>query len=846
MPANPTFASLTVTAAPGSTLSGNDFSPLIEPVDFTLSGVENWNVDGPFMTGFGFEIVPHPTSNIFEITLLSGGAGGTVVGSTQVTRPANELGFIGVATSTAFNRIEIRDLSGNNSNDVFGRFSISTSSLPTWNGGDGDWDTGANWSTGSAPNSPVFEALLVPDGDSNIAGPAAATSVGSLTIDNQTTTPGTFVGQTALNLGTGPLTVANDLSVGAVGSGSGFRQSTLNVGTGTLTVTGKTFVQQSGEVRVDAGGTFDAGSAIQIDGGTLAVADGATFVTTGTTINLNEGTLEVPSLTGLNLNWNEGTVRVTGAAGLALNLNGDLGPNPVSIGDGQVLDVTNTLTINSAVIVNTESGPNAGRIEAGDLTTFLGTLNANAGQVNVSGTLTNQGTVNIPTGGNVTATNVDASAVAINHTGGSLRIDGGTYTPFAGAADFEFGSATGDPSLLLESGATLDVAGDFNFARNANEEGFLFVSGGSSLTASGLNMGDNATSTETQVRIADAGTSVTINGDLNVGNGNSTSLAANDNEDFFRVEGGEVTVDGVVTIGTTGGVRLRSLPSGAGKITANGWVRNAASNFDFEGGTLRIEGGNFGSGTSDFVLDGFNTNFLPILELADGATSSGVDVTVRNGEVLLESGSTYTITDLLEVSDNVLAGKLTVTGAGSEFTAGRLFLGNGSGADATVDILDGGSIVTTLNSASLIADDANSTADVTVSGAGSRLSIGNNSDLTIGNGGAATIDIEAGGLVQTFRNTRIGLSSGGTGVVTATGTGSRFDTADGAPGGSANDFLVVGQGGSGELNILDGATAEAETLIIGETNNATTATVTLDGAGSIFDIEDDLRLGDDR
>ncbi|MEM6333772.1 MAG: hypothetical protein AAF823_10585 [Planctomycetota bacterium] len=838
VPANPTFGGLTVTAAPGSTLAGDDFSPLIEPIDFTFSGVENWNVDGPFMTGFGFEFVPHPTSNLFEITLLSGGAGGTVVGSTQVTRTANELGFVGVATSTPFNRIEIRDLSGNNSNDVFGRFSISTSAVPTWNGGDGDWDTASNWSTGSVPNNPNAEVLLVPDGDSTIAGPAAATSVGSLTIDNQTTTPGTFVGQTTLNLGAGPLTVGNALSVGAVGSGSGFRPSTLNVGTGTLTVGGETFIQQGGEVRVDSGGTFDAGSAVHIDSGTLAVADGGTFVTTGTTgttVNLNEGTLEVPSLTGLNLNWTEGTVRVNGAAGLALNLNGDLGPNPVTIANNRTLDVTNTLTINSAAIVDVDF---SGRVDAGNLTTFLGTLNANGGQVVVSDTLTNQGTVNITGGGNVTATNVDASAVAINHTGGSLRVDGGTYTPFAGTADFDLAGTTERPILFLVNGASLDVVGDLNVARGISEEAQLFIQSGSSVTTTNMNLGDNSTATSTFVGVDDAGSMLTVNGSLEVGNGNDNALSSNNREDILRIDGGEAVVDGVVTIGTTGAVIVFD-----GQITAQGWVRNASSDVDHTGGTIRIETGNFSSGTSDYRLDG---NGTPTLELADGATSSGVDVTLRNAEVLLESGATYTITDLLETSDSATASKLTVTGAGSEFTAGRVFFANANGADTTVDILDGGSIVTTLNSASSIADDANSTADVTIDGAGSRLIIGNNSDLTIGNGGAATIDISDGGLLQTGRNTRIGLSSGGSGVVTVTGAGSKFDTADGAPSGAANDFLVVGQGGSGELNILDGATAEAETLIIGETNNAFSATVTVDGAGSTIDIEDDLRVGDDR
>jgi len=86
----PSFGGVTVTAHTGSTLANISSTPLIEPTEFTLSGVENWNValDSPAF-GFGFEMVDDPGAfSTWTFTLFSGGAGGAQVGAREPRRGA--------------------------------------------------------------------------------------------------------------------------------------------------------------------------------------------------------------------------------------------------------------------------------------------------------------------------------------------------------------------------------------------------------------------------------------------------------------------------------------------------------------------------------------------------------------------------------------------------------------------------------------------------------------------------------------------------------------------------------------------------------------------------------------
>ncbi|MCL4800862.1 MAG: PEP-CTERM sorting domain-containing protein [Burkholderiales bacterium] len=131
--------------SPSSFNSSVNWSTLIsEANDLALNGDEEFNIDaaGPlFAFGFDFHepslsTPPGPTfpdtcntacvDSTFTVTLL---AGAVVVDAFAFNRPDDVLAFVGVASTTAFDRIEIRE-SGTADNEFFGNFLISRTAIP--------------------------------------------------------------------------------------------------------------------------------------------------------------------------------------------------------------------------------------------------------------------------------------------------------------------------------------------------------------------------------------------------------------------------------------------------------------------------------------------------------------------------------------------------------------------------------------------------------------------------------------------------------------------------------------------------------------------------------------------
>ncbi len=806
----PSFGGVTVTAHTGSTLANSAISPFIEPTEFTFSGFESWNValDSPAF-GFGFEFDENAiAASTFTFTLFSGGAGGTLVDTLTFQRPAAVLSFVGGVTDTAFDYVEIREIVGTNDNDVFGSFAVTSTAGEFWTaGGSGNWDTAGNWTGGSVPIL-TDNVFITDSATKTITGPAAATTVNALTIDNQDLTNAGGAGTTTLDLSTGAMTVTNGLVVGSTATDSG--TSIFNVGTGTLNVGGDTSIR---------------------DGGTLSVAAGGTFAPTGA-VNLEGGTLSMDSLGAIVPNWSAGTLQVTGAAGLAVNLNGALGGNPISINAGKTLDVTNTLTVNSAVIFDVDGGT----VNAGDLTAFLGAFNANSGQVNVAGTFTNFGTVNLA-GADVTVNTFDASAVNPNFTDGSLTIDGGSFIPFAGLADFTLTSDPGTPTLTLDNGATLNVPGILNIARGANDNAVLNINNGSTVTSGAANIGDISYTSDAIVTIDGAGSSWDIGGNLDVGNGNDAGQAVHAARDRLTVSNGaDVTINGTAILKTTGRVTLTG-----GSISADGWVRNAASQFIHTGGTLNIDTGDFASGTSNYTLGGANR---PIVNLTNGASYSGggaANVDVTNGEFHVLSGSTANVTTFEAFNTGAGgAAVVEVDGAGSSITSTGAVTIARSGGDATLAITNGGSFSVTANFLQIAGSD-NTNGAVTVDGTGSSLSVAGGGGLFVGNEGQATLDITNGASVTTDVLT-VGDSD-----TNNSGTGTSVLTVNGSDGVSPSTLSVTGSsfiggstnddGGVGILNVQAGGLYNSNGGIIGSgdgTGPDGTGTVNVTGTNSFW------------
>lgn len=121
-----TWGSVRVTLPAGSVMALGEWTARLDG-EFAISGPENVNYDfaAPvFAAGFMFvepELDPNVNApfvdSTFRITLLSSGS---VVHTFDVTRPNDVASFIGVAGDTAFNRMEVLEITGGAENEFFG------------------------------------------------------------------------------------------------------------------------------------------------------------------------------------------------------------------------------------------------------------------------------------------------------------------------------------------------------------------------------------------------------------------------------------------------------------------------------------------------------------------------------------------------------------------------------------------------------------------------------------------------------------------------------------------------------------------------------------------------------
>ncbi len=188
-------------------------------------------------------------------------------------------------------------------------------------------------------------------------------------------------------------------------------------------------------------------------------------------------------------------------------------------------------------------------------------------------------------------------------------------------------------------------------------------------------------------------------------------------------------------------------------------------------------------------------------ELIVGNAGSGA-MTVSNGAQVLLTGS---LGNAVIADDAQSTGAVHVSGAGSKWNAADgLTVGNNGTATLTIDAAG-----TILTNAAVIASAAGSSGNAKVSGADSSWSTVNS--LTIANHGVGSLTIEKGGSVSqtstSFGAARLGFNPGSHGTATVTGGGSTWSVAVG---------LSVGDFGQGDLNILAGGTVSCVAATIGD------------------------------
>ena len=134
----PPSSELYVGAAGVNPVPGLDWTAINPGPDIAISDIENLNADlsSPVFS-LGFDFVEPTTGfgcnnttcvdSTFSVTLKNCP---TTVDSFQFNAPNDVLAFVGVQSDTAFDRVEIREITGNNDDEYFGEF-YTSESLPS-------------------------------------------------------------------------------------------------------------------------------------------------------------------------------------------------------------------------------------------------------------------------------------------------------------------------------------------------------------------------------------------------------------------------------------------------------------------------------------------------------------------------------------------------------------------------------------------------------------------------------------------------------------------------------------------------------------------------------------------
>jgi fibronectin-binding autotransporter adhesin len=195
--------------------------------------------------------------------------------------------------------------------------------------------------------------------------------------------------------------------------------------------------------------------------------------------------------------------------------------------------------------------------------------------------------------------------------------------------------------------------------------------------------------------------------------------------------------------------------------------------------------------------------FAPISALAVDIVIDGAEETViGDGSGTLTSPQNF---DALTVGEDLVGSVLGISGGGV-MNAGDVFIGLNADSEGTV----------------------------TISGAGSALTV--DGDIGVGNGGGGALEVSGGGVVESGSGVTIGYYTGSEGTVTISGADSKL---------TVGDELYVARFGSGTLEVSDGGVVEAVLHVVIGNNLGSTGTVTISGAGSQLIANRDIIVTED-
>jgi T5SS/PEP-CTERM-associated repeat protein len=365
-------------------------------------------------------------------------------------------------------------------------------------------------------------------------------------------------------------------------------------------------------------------------------------------------------------------------------------------------------------------------------------------------------------------------------------------------------------SLIAGTGTSLSNTGPLTVGLNG--QGSLTIQNGGQVTTSGapfsgVYIGFSAGS---------AG-NVTVNGSGSRLAGDFLTIGDSGQGSLTIQNGGQVTTGGGLFMGFSSGSSGNVMVSGSGsQLTAafanvggggvgtatvnSGGVVNVDSTAIDGGGSVTVSGGGSQWNTPGFLTVGINGQGQLNVQGGGVVTSGQTEIGANSGSM----------------------GTVIVSGAGSQWNnSGPLIVGfSGQGS---LTLQNGGQVTTSGApfSGVYVGDLAGSVGDVTVNGAGSRLT---GDFVTVGNSGQGSLTIQNGGQVTTGGGLFMGFSSGSSGNVMVSGSGSQLTAA----------FANVGGAGNGTLILNSGAAGSSATglTIGGSLASGITATMTLTDTGT--------------